>query len=182
MAQDQENANTGEAGAFLAEPSAAAQDGLATGIDDLQSQAIDSSEVSRQLEDLTGVVLSSAEVSTRSAEVAANISEEMRNVMLRVDDMGRRNVLHSRVILVGLLSFLLIAVGTFLLFPPACNKTFANSMPCLWPWVSALLNSTPPSRPLATPPMAWVTPPKNSPAWKIGKSSWMASLKPRWKT
>lgn len=113
MAQDQENANTGEAGAFLAAPSAAAQDGLATGIDNLQSQAIDGSEVSRQLEDLTGVVLSSAEVSTRSAEVAANISEEMRNVMLRVDDMGRRNVLHSRVILVGLLSFLLIAVGTF---------------------------------------------------------------------
>jgi len=113
MAQDQENANTGEAGAFLAEPSAAAQDGLAAGIDNLQSNALDGSEVSRQLEDLTGVVLSSAEVSTRSAEVAANISEEMRNVMLRVDDMGKRNVLHSRVMLVGLLSFLLIAVGTF---------------------------------------------------------------------
>lgn len=113
MAQDQENATTGEAGAFLAEPSAAAQDGLAAGIDNLQSQAIDGSEVSRQLEDLTGVVLSSAEVSTRSAEVAANISEEMRHVMLRVDDMGKRNVLHSRVILIGLLSFLLIAVGTF---------------------------------------------------------------------
>jgi hypothetical protein len=113
MAQDQENANTGEAGAFLAEPSAAAQDGLAAGIDNLQSNALDGSEVSRQLEDLTGVVLSSAEVSTRSAEVAANISEEMRNVMIRVDDMGKRNVLHSRVMLIGLLSFLLIAVGTF---------------------------------------------------------------------
>ena len=113
MAQDQENANTGEAGAFLAEPPAAAQDGLAAGIDNLQSNALDGSEVSRQLEDLTGVVLSSAEVSTRSAEVAANISEEMRNVMLRVDDMGKRNVLHSRVMLIGLLSFLLIAVGTF---------------------------------------------------------------------
>ena len=113
MAQDQENANTGEAGAFLAEPSAAAQDGLAAGIDNLQSKALDGSEVSRQLEDLTGVVLSSAEVSTRSAEVAANISEEMRNVMIRVDDMGKRNVLHSRVMLIGLLSFLLIAVGTF---------------------------------------------------------------------
>ena len=113
MAQDQENANTGEAGAFLSEPPAAAQEGLATGIDNLQSQALDGGEVSRQLEDLTGVVLSSAEVSTRSAEVAANISEEMRNVMIRVDDMGKRNVLHSRVMLIGLLSFLLIAVGTF---------------------------------------------------------------------
>jgi chemotaxis protein histidine kinase CheA len=59
------------------------------------------------------VVLSSAEVSTRSAEVAANISEEMRSVMLKVDDMSKRNVLHSRVMLVGLLSFLMIAVGTF---------------------------------------------------------------------
>ena len=37
----------------------------------------------------------------------------MRNVMVKVDDMSRRNVLHSRVMLVGLLSFLMIAVGTF---------------------------------------------------------------------
>jgi len=113
MAQDQENAKTGEEAAFLAEPSAASEDGLASGIENLQSQALDGSEVSRQLEDLTGVVLSSAEVSTRSAEVAANISEEMRSVMLKVDDMSKRNVLHSRVMLVGLLSFLMIAVGTF---------------------------------------------------------------------
>jgi len=113
MAQDQENAKTGEEAAFLAEPSAASEDGLASGIENLQSQSLDGNEVSRQLEDLTGVVLSSAEVSTRSAEVAANISEEMRSVMLKVDDMSKRNVLHSRVMLVGLLSFLMIAVGTF---------------------------------------------------------------------
>jgi hypothetical protein len=103
-----------KAGAVLAEPSAA-MDGqaLAEGLDALQAQALDGSEVSKQLEDLTGVVLSSAEVSTRSAEVAASISEEMRNVMVKVDEMSRRNVLHSRVMLVGLLSFLMIAVGTF---------------------------------------------------------------------
>jgi septal ring factor EnvC (AmiA/AmiB activator) len=114
MAQEQEKAKTAEAGAVLAEPSAAIQgDAIAEGIEALQAQALDGSEVSKQLEDLTGVVLSSAEVSTRSAEVAANISEEMRNVMVKVDDMSRRNVLHSRVMLVGLLSFLMIAVGTF---------------------------------------------------------------------
>jgi len=113
MAQDQENAKTGEEAAFLAEPSAASEDGLASGIENLQSQSLDGNEVSRQLEDLTGVVLSSAEVSTRSAEVAANISEEMRSVMLKVDDLSKRNVLHSRVMLIGLLSFLMIAVGTF---------------------------------------------------------------------
>ena len=114
MAQEQENAKTAEAGAVLAEPSAATEgDAIAEGIEALQAQALDGSEVSKQLEDLTGVVLSSAEVSTRSAEVAANISEEMRNVMVKVDDMSRRNVLHSRVMLVGLLSFLMIAVGTF---------------------------------------------------------------------
>ena len=113
MAQDQETPKTGEDAAFLAEPSAASEDALAQGIGNLQAQALDGNEVSRQLEDLTGVVLSSAEVSTRSAEVAANISEEMCHVMLKVDDLSKRNVLHSRVMLIGLLSFLLIAVGTF---------------------------------------------------------------------
>jgi len=114
MAQEQEKAKTAEGGAVLAEPSAATDgEALAEGIEALQAQALDGSEVSKQLEDLTGVVLSSAEVSTRSAEVAANISEEMRNVMVKVDDMSRRNVLHSRIMLIGLLSFLMIAVGTF---------------------------------------------------------------------
>jgi archaellum component FlaC len=65
------------------------------------------------LEELTGVVLSSAEVSTRSAEVAANISHEMREVMKIVSAATDRNILHSRVILIGLLAFLMIAVGTF---------------------------------------------------------------------
>ena len=113
MAQDEEKAKTAEESAVLATPSAPETDVVAEGLDNLQANALDGGEVSRQLEDLTGVVLSSAEVSTRSAEVAANISEEMRNVMLKVDDMSKRNVLHSRVMLIGLLSFLMIAVGTF---------------------------------------------------------------------
>ena len=86
---------------------------LAIGLEQLEAQALDGSEVARQIEDLTTVVLSSAEVSTRSAEVAANISHEMRGVMKTVTDLTSKNILHSRVILIGLLSFLIIAVGTF---------------------------------------------------------------------
>jgi hypothetical protein len=37
----------------------------------------------------------------------------MRGVMKTVSDLTSKNILHSRVILVGLLSFLIIAVGTF---------------------------------------------------------------------
>ena len=48
MAQDQENAKTGEEGAFLAEPSAASDNGLATGIENLQAQSLDIS-YSRQV-------------------------------------------------------------------------------------------------------------------------------------
>lgn len=122
MAQDKQTAEASEDGDFLPEPPAPLEvvveveesgDALAEGIATLQAQTADPSEVSRQLEDLTGVVLSSAEVSTRSAEVAANISHEMREVMKIVTRANDRNILHSRVILIGLLAFLMIAVGTF---------------------------------------------------------------------
>jgi hypothetical protein len=86
---------------------------LAIGLESLEEQALDGSEVARQIEELTGVVLGSAEVSTRSAEVAANISQEMRSVMKTVNEMSSKNILHSRIILIGLLSFLVIAVGSF---------------------------------------------------------------------
>jgi hypothetical protein len=124
MAQDKQTAEASEDGDFLPEPPAPVEvvveveveesgDALAEGIAALQTQSVDPSEVSRQLEDLTGVVLSSAEVSTRSAEVAANISHEMREVMKIVTTANDRNILHSRVIPIGLLAFLMIAVGTF---------------------------------------------------------------------
>ena len=114
MAQDMQTAEASEDGDFLPEPPApVSEDGLAEGIEALEAQSLSPSEVSRQLEDLTGVVLSSAEVSTRSAEVAANISHEMREVMKIVSAATDRNILHSRVILIGLLAFLMIAVGTF---------------------------------------------------------------------
>jgi hypothetical protein len=117
MAQDSSTAEASDKAVTLHEPVAPADqidsDALAEGIEALESKSLDGSEVSRQLEDLTGVVLSSAEVSTRSAEVAANISHEMREVMKIVTTANDRNILHSRVILIGLLAFLLIAVGTF---------------------------------------------------------------------
>ena len=111
MAQEKQTAETTEQGAFL--PAQVSEDDLAEGIAALEAQSLTPSEVSKQLEDLTGVVLSSAEVSTRSAEVAANISVEMREVMKIVTTASDRNILHSRVILIGLLAFLIIAVGTF---------------------------------------------------------------------
>jgi hypothetical protein len=128
MAQDSKQAEAADDGDFLPDmpvhseeeaqesnaPEADEQnETLAIGLAQLETQALDSSEVARQIEDLTTVVLSSAEVSTRSAEVGANISHEMRGVMKTVTDLTAKNILHSRVILIGLLSFLIIAVGTF---------------------------------------------------------------------
>ena len=118
MAQDSKQADATDDGDFLPDmpvhtEEEASTEALAIGLDELEAKSLDSSEVARQIEDLTGVVLSSAEVSTRSAEVAANISHEMRGVMKTVSDLTSKNILHSRVILVGLLSLLIIAVGTF---------------------------------------------------------------------
>jgi len=120
MAQDSKQAEAADDGDFLPDmpvhseeeaqesnaPEADEQnETLAIGLAQLETQALDSSEVARQIEDLTTVVLSSAEVSTRSAEVGANISHEMRGVMKTVTDLTAKNILHSRVILIGLLSF-----------------------------------------------------------------------------
>ena len=127
MAQDSPQAEAAEESDFLpAMPVAVSEDAaaasaqggsdnetLALGLEQLEAQALDGSEVARQIEELTSVVLSSAEVSTRSAEVAANISHEMRGVMKTVTELTSKNILHSRILLIGLLSFLIIAVGTF---------------------------------------------------------------------
>ena len=116
-----ESPKADSAGASAAKPevSASAPEGmldkaaLAEGLDHLEEEAADSTEVAKQLEELTGVVLSSAEVSTRSASVAANISQDMRTVMDQVTESHKRSVQHSRIILGGLLAFLLIGLGTF---------------------------------------------------------------------
>jgi DNA repair exonuclease SbcCD ATPase subunit len=116
-----ESPSADSAGAGAAKPavSASAPEGLldkaalAEGLDRLEEDAADSTEVAKQLEELTGVVLSSAEVSTRSASVAANISQDMRTVMDQITESHKRSVQHSRIILGGLLAFLLIGLGTF---------------------------------------------------------------------
>ena len=52
---------------------------VAAEIIELQDRALDSAELSRQLEDLTSVVLNSAEVSTRSASVADRKSTRLNS-------------------------------------------------------------------------------------------------------
>ena len=118
-ASESPTADSAEASAAKPEVSASAPEAqldkaaLAQGLDDLEAEAADSTEVAKQLEELTGVVLSSAEVSTRSASVAANISQDMRTVMDQITESHKRSVHHSRIILGGLLAFLLIGLGTF---------------------------------------------------------------------
>ncbi len=89
----------------------AATDQAAEGIADLESDAADPNELSRQLEELTSVVLSSAEVSTRSASVAADVSGDMKSVMVQIGEDHRRTVLHSRVLMMVMGAFVVLAVG-----------------------------------------------------------------------
>jgi myosin heavy subunit len=81
---------------------------------DIASQSLDSNEVARQIEELTSVVLDSAEVSTRSASVAADISATMRAVVVKIQANNRRNILHSRIVLGVFVGCLLVAIGIFL--------------------------------------------------------------------
>ncbi|CAN1554148.1 hypothetical protein [Limnohabitans sp. B9-3] len=81
---------------------------------EIASQALDSNEVARQIEELTSVVLDSAEVSTRSASVAADISATMRAVVVKIQSNNRRNILHSRIVLAVFAACLLVAIGIFL--------------------------------------------------------------------
>jgi prefoldin subunit 5 len=86
---------------------------MASGLDDLQNQALNSVEVAKQLEQLTDVVLSSAEVSTRSASVAADVSHDMRLVMESVSEDHKTNIRNSRIMVGSMLLFLVIGLGTF---------------------------------------------------------------------
>ncbi len=80
---------------------------------ELSGQPLDADEVARQLEDITKVVLNSAEVSTRSASVAASIGHQLRAVSNDITDNNKRSILHSRVIMVVFMVFVAMAVGTF---------------------------------------------------------------------
>jgi hypothetical protein len=58
-------------------------------------------------------VLDSAEVSTRSASIAADVSATMRAVVSKIQENNRRNVMHSRIMLGAFCACLLIAMGIF---------------------------------------------------------------------
>jgi hypothetical protein len=80
---------------------------------EIENQSLDNNEVAFQIEELTSVVLDSAEVSTRSASIAADVSTAMRMVVAKIEETNRRNVLHSRVMLGAICVCLLIAMGFF---------------------------------------------------------------------
>ena len=80
---------------------------------ELSGKPLDADEVARQLEDITNVVLNSAEGSTRSASVAASIGHQLRAVSDTITDNNKRSILHSRVIMVVFMVFVAMAVGTF---------------------------------------------------------------------
>jgi hypothetical protein len=82
-------------------------------LNEIASQSLDTNEVARQIEELTSVVLDSAEVSTRSASIAADVSATMRAVVSKIQENNRRNVMHSRIMLGAFCACLLIAMGIF---------------------------------------------------------------------
>lgn len=88
-------------------------DATAERLNEIASQSLDNNEVARQIEELTSVVLDSAEVSTRSASIAADVSATMRAVVSKIQETNQRNVMHSRIILGAFCACLLIAMGIF---------------------------------------------------------------------
>jgi len=106
-AQSGENTSEGDAEPILD------VDATADRLTDIATQSLDSNEVARQIEELTSVVLDSAEVSTRSASIAADVSTAMRMVVAKIEETNRRNVLHSRVMLGAICVCLLVAMGFF---------------------------------------------------------------------
>ena len=88
-------------------------DATADRLTEIANQSLDSNEVARQIEELTAVVLDAAEVSTRSASIAADVSSAMRMVVAKIEETNRRNVLHSRVMLGAICVSLLVAMGFF---------------------------------------------------------------------
>ncbi len=88
-------------------------DATADRLNEIASQSLDTNEVARQIEELTSVVLDSAEVSTRSASIAADVSATMRAVVSKIQENNRRNVMHSRIMLGAFCACLLIAMAIF---------------------------------------------------------------------
>ncbi len=106
-------AESGENSSEGADESFLDVDATADRLTEIANQSLNSNEVARQIEELTSVVLDSAEVSTRSASIAADVSGAMRMVVAKIEETNRRNVLHSRVMLGAICVCLLIAMGFF---------------------------------------------------------------------
>ena len=106
-AESGENTSAGDAETILD------VDATADRLTDIASQSLVRNEVARQIEELTSVVLDSAEVSTRSASIAADVSSAMRMVVAKIEETNRRNVLHSRIMLGAICVSLLVAMGFF---------------------------------------------------------------------
>jgi len=106
-------AESGEITSEGADESMLDVDATADRLTEIANQSLNSNEVARQIEELTSVVLDSAEVSTRSASIAADVSGAMRMVVAKIEETNRRNVLHSRVMLGAICVCLLIAMGFF---------------------------------------------------------------------
>ena len=90
---------------------------------EIASQSLDTNEVARQIEELTSVVLDSAEVSTRSASIAADVSATMRAVVSKIQENNRRNVMHSRIMLGAFCACLLIAMAIFFAITMKMSKS-----------------------------------------------------------
>jgi hypothetical protein len=90
---------------------------------EIASQSLDTNEVARQIEELTSVVLDSAEVSTRSASIAADVSATMRAVVSKIQENNRRNVMHSRIMLGAFCTCLLIAMAIFFAITMKMSKS-----------------------------------------------------------
>lgn len=88
-------------------------DATAERLMEMGSESLDVNEVTRQIEELTSVVLDSAEVSTRSASIAADVSATMRAVVSKIQENNHRSVMHSRILLGSFCVCLLIAMGVF---------------------------------------------------------------------
>ena len=106
-------AESGENSSEGADESFLDVDATADRLTEIANQSLNSNEVARQIEELTSVVLDSAEVSTRSASIAADVSGAMRMVVAKIEETNRRNVLHSRVMLGAICVSLLVAMGFF---------------------------------------------------------------------
>jgi len=84
-------------------------------------------EATRHLEALSSVVLESAEVATRSAASATELSAELKVVTRQLETLTRRNTLQSRVILGVTGTLLVFGGGLFAVFTASLQARIAQA-------------------------------------------------------